>query len=455
MQHSYEGLDRSGGFSKVGLLAPLRYRDFRLLWSGMCVSLLGDGVFFVALAWQVYALSDVPTALAIVGIAMTVPTIAFLLLGGVISDRLDRRRVMLCADITRGVVVGVIATLSLTGTLRLWQLAALAALYGIGTAFFDPSFDAIVPDILPAEELAGANSLDQFVRPLTLRLAGPALGGAVIAAAGAGVAFGLDAASFVASAGALLVMTARPSSPRLPRGSVVREMGAGFAYVRRHAWLWATLASAAIAYLLFMGPTEVLVPFIVKNELRGSAADLGLVFAAGGVGSVACALLISQRGLPRRDITWMYVFWTLATLAIAGYGLAHALWGLMLASLAFNGLETAGTIIWATAKQRHVPAALLGRVSSFDWLISIGLLPVSFALTGPVSSVFGVQSTMIGAGVIGAVVTFAALLVPGVRAIEGRERDPLEQLVLAAEHVADRAVGEDLANRAGQQRVAG
>jgi MFS family permease len=419
MQHSYEGLDRVGGFSKVGLLAPLRHRDFRLLWGGMCVSLLGDGVFFVALAWQVYALSNVPTALAIVGIAMTVPTIAFLLIGGVISDRLDRRRVMLGADLVRGAVVGAIAVLSLTGALRLWELAALAALYGVGTAFFDPSFDAIVPELLPADELSGANSLDQFVRPIALRLAGPALGGVLIAAANVGVAFGLDAVSFMASAGALLAMASRPQAKRARHDSVVREMGTGLRYVRHHAWLWATFASAAIAYLLFMGPTEVLVPFIVKNGLRGSAADLGLVFAAGGVGSLVCALALSQRGLPTRDITWMYVFWTLATLAIAGYGLAHALWGLMLASLAFNGLETAGTIIWATAKQRHVPGPLLGRVSSLDWLISIGLLPVSFALTGPVSGAIGEQTTLIGAGVIGAIVTLAALFVPGVRAIEG------------------------------------
>jgi DHA3 family tetracycline resistance protein-like MFS transporter len=419
MQHSYEGLDRGGDFTRVGLLAPLRHRDFRLLWSGMCVSLLGDGVFFVALAWQVYALSNVPTALAIVGIAMTVPTIAFLLIGGVISDRLDRRRVMLAADVVRGVVVGAIAVLSLTGALRLWELAALAALYGVGTAFFDPSFDAIVPELLPAEELSGANSLDQFVRPIALRLAGPALGGALIAAANVGVAFGLDAVSFVASAGALLAMAARPQGKRVRHESVMREMGTGFRYVRRHAWLWATFASAAVAYLLFMGPTEVLVPFLVKNELSGSAADLGLVFAAGGVGSLVCALALGQRGLPTRDITWMYIFWTLATLAIAGYGLAHALWGLMLASVAFNGLETAGTIIWATAKQRHVPGPLLGRVSSLDWLISIGLLPVSFALTGPVSGAIGARTTLIGAGVIGAVVTLAALFVPGVRAVEG------------------------------------
>src|SRR4051794_41381563 len=103
MHHSYEGLDRPGGFSRVRMLTPLRHRDFRLLWSGMCVSLMGDGIFLVAMAWQVYALSNAPTALALVGIAMTVPTIMFLLLGGVVSDRLDRRRGLLAPPRPRGV----------------------------------------------------------------------------------------------------------------------------------------------------------------------------------------------------------------------------------------------------------------------------------------------------------------------------------------------------------------
>jgi hypothetical protein len=168
-----------------------------------------------------------------------------------------------------------------------------------------------------------------------------------------------------------------------------------------------------------MGPAEVLLPYIVKNDLHRGAADLGIVFAAGGLGSVACAVVIGQRGLPRRDITFMYAAWTLATVAVAGYGLANAVWQLMLASFAFNALETAGTIVWATAKQRHVPAPLLGRVSSLDWLISIGLLPLSFALTGPVSAAIGAQATLVAAGLIGGVVTFAALLLPGMRAVEG------------------------------------
>ena len=420
MHHSYEGLDRPGGFSRVRMLTPLRHRDFRLLWSGMCVSLMGDGIFLVAMAWQVYALSNAPTALALVGIAMTIPTIAFLLLGGVVSDRVDRRRVMLAADLTRGIAVAVMAVLSMTGLLELWHVVGLVALYGAGAAFFGPAFDAIVPDVLPASELARANSLDQFVRPVALRLAGPALGGLLIDAVGVGTAFAFDAASFAISAFALFSMTTRAPRPAAERISVGADIRTGLVYVRRHVWLWATFATAAVAYLLFMGPAEVLLPFLVKNELGGSASDLGLVFAAGGIGSVGCAVVLGQRGLPRRDITFMYLAWTLATVAVAGYGLASAVWQLMVASLAFNALETAGTIVWATAKQRHVPPHLLGRVSSLDWLISIGLLPVSFALTGPVSSAIGAQTTLVWAGVIGGAVTFGALLLPGMRAIEGR-----------------------------------
>jgi hypothetical protein len=423
MQHSYEGLDRVGGFDRVRLFAPLAHRDYRLLVGGMSVSLLGDGLFLVALAWQVYALSNAPTALASVGIAMTIPTIVCLLLGGAVSDRYDRRVVMLCADAGRAAGLGVLAFLSVTGSLRLWELMAVAVVYGAATAFFDPASDALVPQLLPAETLAQANSLDQLIRPLALRLAGPAVGGAVIAAIGVGWSFGLDAVSFLVSGATLLAMSplrraTGPGDGVEAVASVRREVAAGLRYVRSHAWLWATLVSAAIAYLLFMGPTEVLVPFIVKNRLSDGAGALGLVFAAGGLGSLLCAILIGQRGLPRRALTFMYICWTLATLAIAGYGLSSQLWGLMLASVAFNSLETAGTIAWATTKQRLVPTQLLGRVSSLDWLISIGLLPVSFAITGPVSAALGLRATLIGAGVLGALVTFAALLVPGVRQMD-------------------------------------
>ena len=160
----------------------------------------------------------------------------------------------------------------------------------------------------------------------------------------------------------------------------------GLRFVRGRVWLWGTLLSAAFAYLVFLGPAEVLLPYVVKNDLHASAGALGLVFAAGGLGAVGAAIVMAQRREPRRNITFMYATWTLATLAVAGYGLATSAWQLMIACLAFNALETAGTIVWATLKQRHVPASMLGRVSSLDWMISIGLLPLSFALTAPAAS---------------------------------------------------------------------
>jgi MFS family permease len=423
MQHSHEALDRPGGFSRVNLLAPLRHRDFRLLWSGMTISLIGDGIFLVAMAWQAYELWNAPAALSLLGIGMTIPTIAFLLPAGVLSDRLDRRSLMLFSDLGRALVLAALAVLALTGLLTFWELVLLVALYGVGTAFFTPAFEAIVPDLVPAADLAAANSLDQFVRPITLRLAGPALGGALVAAVGTGAAFTVDALSFLISAGAVFLMRP-PAHPRSEHvESSVGAVKEGLRFVRKRVWLWGTLGSAAIAYLAFMGPAEVLLPYVVKNEMHASAGDLGLVFAAGGIGAIGAALFMGQRGHPRRDVTLMYAVWTLATLAVAGYGLATAPWQLMVACLTFNALETAGTIIWATIKQRHVPASMLGRVSSLDWLISIGLLPLSFALTAPIAGLIGVRATLVGAAVIGGAVTLGALFLPGMRDIEGQAAD--------------------------------
>ena len=418
MQHSHESLDREGGFSRANLLTPLRRRDFRVLWAGMTISLIGDGAFLVAMTWQVYAISNAPRALAMAGIAMTVPTILLLLFGGVVTDRFDRRKVLIMADVIRGIAVAVMAVLSLTGTLELWHVMVLVAFYGAGQAFFGPAFDAIVPSLLPESELAQANSLDQLVRPIAFRLIGPALGGWMIAGLGVGTAFALDAVSFVASVAAVLAMRAPAIGGAVASSSVIHDIRQGLGFVRANVWLWGTLVSAAIAYLAFLGPTEVLLPYVVKNDLGGDAGQLGMVFAVGGLGSVIAAFVMGGVGYPRRSITVIYATWTLATLAVCGYGLATAWWQLMVVSFAFNALETAGTIVWATMKQRHVPASLLGRVSSLDWLISIGLLPVSFALTGPIAGQIGAQATLIAAGLVGTAATAAALFLPGMRDIE-------------------------------------
>src|SRR5581483_11744701 len=175
MQHSFEQLDLPGGYARVGLLRPIRHRDFRLLWAGMSVSLVGDGMFLVATAWTAYSLWNAPAALSVVGIAMSVPTIACLLVGGAVSDRYDRRKVMLLADVGRGIAIGVLTALAFAHALSFAALTAVVAVYAVGAGFFTPAFEAAVPALVPDGDLPQANALDQFVRPVAMRLAGPAL----------------------------------------------------------------------------------------------------------------------------------------------------------------------------------------------------------------------------------------------------------------------------------------
>jgi MFS family permease len=407
---------------RVRIVRPLRHRDFRLLWTGMTVSLIGDGIFFVSLAWQVYEISNAPSALSIVGVAMTIPHVVFLLAGGVVSDRFDRRKVMIVADAIRAVSVGVFGLLSISGALELWHVMVIAAAFGAGTAFFGPAFDAIVPQLVPADELNPANSLDMFIRPAASRMLGPALGGWVIAASGghAGPALLIDAGTFVVSIVCLVGMRSRHAERRGEEASLsaFQEMKEGFRFVRSRVWLWGTLLAATLAYLIFWGPSEVLLPFILKEDMGGSASDLGFVLALGGIGAMFAAVVMGNRDVPRRHITFMYGVWTISTLAVAGYGLASFPWQLMVASFVFNALEGAGAIVWATMKGRLVPQRLLGRVSSFDWFISIGLVPVSFALTGPAAAIFGARTTLVGAGVVGGLVTLGFLFLPGMRDVE-------------------------------------
>jgi DHA3 family tetracycline resistance protein-like MFS transporter len=221
----------------VKLLGPLRERDFALLWTGMAVSLLGDGIYLVAVAWQVYDLSNDPTALSLVGLSWTIGMVAFLLTGGVVSDRIERRRVMIGADLVRATVLVAIGALSLAGVLEIWHLVALVVLFGAGEAFFGPAFGAILPDVVPGGQLVQANALDQLVRQSAGRLIGPALGGFVVVALGAGSAFLVDAATFAVSAACIGALRVR-SLPRTEGGerSARAELREGVVFVPATRW---------------------------------------------------------------------------------------------------------------------------------------------------------------------------------------------------------------------------
>jgi len=406
----------------IRLLEPLAERDYALLTVASLVSLLGDGFFAVALAWQVYEISNVVGALSLVGVAWTLPLVLFLLLGGVFTDRYDRRWLMIGADLVRAGAIGTLGFLSIVGLLELWHVVALIAFVGLGDAFFNPASTAIVPDLLPAERLPQANALQGLVRPLTVRLVGPAIGGFVVAGVGPGAAFAIDAASFSASALAVAAIGARPVREVAAHGlrQTVVEVREGLAFVAAHPWLWATLLSAMFSLLVFIGPVQVLLPFVVKNRLGLGPEALGLIFAVGGIGAVLAALTIGQRGLPRLQISAMYAAWTLGVGLLAGYGLMTALWQGLLIGFASAALFEVGSIIWVTLLQQLVPRELLGRVSSLDWLVSTGLVPVSFALTGPVAGVLGAAPTLVAGGLVGAVLMGGLLFFPGVRDPERR-----------------------------------
>ena len=420
------------------ILVPFKDRNFAMLWTGMTVSLIGDGILLVALAWKVYEISNKPSSMAVVGLAMTIPHVALLLLGGVVSDRFDRRRVMIASDAIRGTAVGILGVLAVTDQLHLWHIFVLVAVYGAGTAFFGPAFDALIPDIVHDDNLTQANAIEQFARPGAHGLAGPALGGLLIAVGGSGVAFLFDSATFLVS----MVCLMRVRTPRRatvaaePAGhaALFDDVKEGFRFVRANPWLWATLLAATFAYLLFTGPVDVLLPYLVKNELGAGAGTLGLILATGGIGAIGAALAIGTLGTPKRSMTFIYLAWTVSTLALVGYGLARHAWQAALVAFVFNALETAGTVVWLTTKQRLVPRHLLGRVSSFDWFISTGLVPLSFAIVAPVTAAIGARNTLMIAGGLGAAVTFAFLWVPGVRTADHRlalDADPDPEMAVA------------------------
>ena len=382
----------------------------------MAVSLLGDGVFIVAVAWQAYAIADRPSALAYVGLAASLPQVALLLVGGAVSDRIPRRTVLFWADLARFLAVGALAALAISGTVRLWELYLVSALIGTATAFASPALDALVPQLVAERELPQANAIEQFVRPVAIQLAGPALGGLAVATIGSRGAFSFDALTFAFSAVCVARMTRLKGSVMNDSGDSFRhDVLEGLRYVRGHVWLWGTFVSATFTYLLFIGPTYVLLPYIVRNSLHEGAFTYGAVLATGGVGALVGAVLMGRAREPRRPVTWIYAWWTVATLAVAGYALARGAWGLALAALVVNGGEAVGAVVWATLKQRRVANSMLGRVSSIDWFVSTALLPLSYALTAPVAHALGARTTLFLAGTVGAAVTLGFLFVPGMR----------------------------------------
>ncbi|HMJ35679.1 MAG TPA: MFS transporter [Baekduia sp.] len=402
------------------MLGPLRERDFALLWGGMFVSLLGDGIYLVALPFAVLDLSGSATTLSLVGLAWSIGMVGFLLAGGLLADRYDKRRQLLIADLVRLLAVGAVGVLSLSGALEIWQLIVLSFVFGAGEGLSGPALGSIIPELVPESILVQANSLAQSLRPVGLRLAGPALGGLAVALLDTGGALLVDAGTFAISIVCLLAMRARPPVHDEEHEPLLVQMREAAGFVRSQTWLWATLVMAALALLLFLGPTEVLLPYRLQQDLEATAGSFGLVLSVGGAGALVGTVAIGHFGIPRREVTFLYWVWGVATFALCGYALADHVWQMVACSFLFGILSGAGNPVWATLMQVRVPPALRGRVSSLDWLVSVGLTPVSFALTGPAAAAFGAGTVLLVAGALGGVAIIALLyVIPGLRAEDG------------------------------------
>lgn len=404
---------------RFGILQPLKIRDFRLLWSGMFVSMVGDGFYYVAVAWQVYSLSNSPASLALVGIAWSLPQVLIVPVTGVLADRMDRRVLMIAADIIRAITIGAVGILSIKGALTIPLLVGLVMAFGVGQALFQPAFHSIVPEIVPEDLLVRANSVDQFVRPFAWMALGPLIGGVIIESFGAGWAFIADGGTFIWSAVMIWMIRARPTHASDEHESMWHDAVQGLRFVRRTRWLLVSMIAAVLSLLAVWGPWETLMPYIVRYDLGGSASDLSWVWAAGGAGAVLVGLTFGQRGtLPRRALTWLYVTWAAGMFGTGLFGIVTSLWQAMIAAFVTEASIAALIVIWYTLLQRLVPRDLLGRVTSLDWMITMAGVPLSFAAVGPLAEAIGADATLILAGLVGGSITLLMMFIPGARAPE-------------------------------------
>jgi len=366
------------------LLRPLRLRDFRLIFAGETISVLGDQFHFVALAWLALQLTGSGLALGTVLMTAAIPRAVFVLVGGAFSDRFSPRTLILVSNVIRGIVVAVVAALVLTGNAELWHLYVLAAIFGIVDAFFYPALNTIIPMVVPGRMLAPANAVIQGSAQI-MGLIGPALAGAFIALLQTGPAFVIDAASFgVAALAVFLVRGGRraTSSSSGERENVLASIGSGLRVAWADPAVRGTVVLIAAVNLAFTGPTSVGLAWLADNRFEGGSAAFGFLFAAWGGGALVGAIVGGSVTHVPRFGTVMLVIACLIGVGFAFVGLAPTV-EIALAIIApmaiLIGFINVQYFAWL---QRRVAEDVRGRVMSLVMLGSIGLAPVSLAIAG-------------------------------------------------------------------------
>jgi MFS family permease len=398
---------------------PLRARPFRLLFAGRAVSSFGDRIVPVALTFAVLHLTGSLSDLGLVLAAQTVPLVLFVLLGGVWADRLPRQRVMLASDLVRFATQGASAVLILDGTARVWQLAALQALYGMADGFFTPAANGLVPQVVAAEDLQPANALLGLSESVTSIL-GPAVAGVIVVGIGAGWGLAVDAATFLGSAAFLAALRVDPAAQvvREHTASVLRELREGWKAFSSRRWLLVSVGYFTLMFAFGFSTFRVLGPEVAEKFLGGPGA-WAAISTAMGVGALAGGIL-ALRWKPAHPLRAAFIislFGVPLTLLLLG---AHAaLWLIILTAVIEGVIGSFFNAVWFTAMQRSVPADEISRVTSWDAIGSYALQPVGLALVGPIAAAIGVSTTLYAAGGIFLVITIGVIAMPSVWNFDG------------------------------------
>jgi DHA3 family tetracycline resistance protein-like MFS transporter len=401
------------------VLAPFKVREYRLLIAAVSLSIFAEGMWAVVMALQVIELDNDPASLSLVATCLGAGLVAFVLVGGLAADRISQRAIIIAVETVNAIAVSTIAILGLTGTLQIWHMAVAAAALGIAAAFFFPAYSAILPRILPAEQLLAANGVEGVVRPVFQRAVGPAVAGVVV-----GVTFPSLGAVVVAvlfAIGLLLLVATRPAlkapvhQPGQDRPHLLRDLREGFVFMLGTPWLLWTLLFASMFVLVVLGPIEVLLPFIAKQRFEDGARTFGFILAFFGIGSALGALTVSSRRLPRRYLTVMMTMWSIGSIPLVIVGVTSSFPLMAAATFIIGFTDGAGMVIWGTLLQRRVPTEMLGRVSSLDFFVSLAFMPVSFAIVGPLSKVVSMQTIFLVAGIAPVLVAAVAMYAAAMR----------------------------------------
>jgi MFS family permease len=400
----------------VGLgetIAPLGERPFRLLWLGRVASAIGDAIVPVALAFAVLSIQRSATALGAVLASLMIARVVFTLAGGVIADRLSRRTIMVSCDLVRGSAHAFAAVMLLTHNMTLPLFIATEAVFGMASGFFNPASDGLVPQTISARHLQSANALIGISRN-SLNVFGPAVSGVLVAVAGPGYVFAIDALSFLASA--IFLVQLRVDSPaRGPRTSFISEIRAGFHEVASRAWVRSPLVGFAISNISFAA-FIVLGPIVFLHHFGSPKTDWGIVSTCGSLGAIVGGIA-SVKLAPRHPLYAGFVASTLIAVPIAA--LAGPLPFPAIAVGAAFGMGSIALVNtwWETALQRRIPEHVYSRVRSYDILVSFVFMPVGMLAAGPVANAVGTEWTLLGAAAATALVNIAVAFSPGVRSV--------------------------------------